>query len=284
MQPTTTNDIKPGFSALICGVSGTGKSYCQRTISNCKIPGTDKTLEYFTVVTDRHSKAIIQEDPRAHYIYIPPVGADWNVLRTAFKNTNELSYAALCDLKVGVEKKKCNQMLEVVEALNSFKCQHCNRNFGDVATWQTDRVLIFDHLSGISEMSRQLTVGLRQVMTQGEYGVAMQNIYSLLTSIIRNSTCHIAVMAHIEMEKDEVSGLIYQMVQTLGRKLAPELPKEFSDVIRTDKSGAKFFWTTIYNNMAVKPTNVELSQSLEPTFELLFNGWLKRGGQVVETK
>lgn len=282
MQPTSSRP-RPGFSALICGISGTGKSYCQRTISRC-ITSSGKPLEYFTLVTDRHSLAIIQEDPQAHYIYIPPVGADWGAMRETLRNTNNLSYAGLCDMKGGIQKEKCRQMLQVIEALNSFKCEHCNRDFGDISTWGTDRVFIFDHLSGLSEMSRQLTVGLRQVMTQGEYGVAMQNIYNLLTAIIRNSQCHIVVMAHIEMEKDEVSGLIYQMVQTLGRKLAPELPKEFSDVIRADKNGTSFFWTTVFNNMATKGTNLEVASSLKPSFELLFDGWIKRGGVVMETK
>lgn len=275
---------RPGFSALICGISGTGKSYCQRTISQCIVPSSGKTLEYATIVTDRHSLAIIQEDPKAHYIYIPPVSGDWSVLRETFRNTNALSYEGLCGLKAGIKKEKCTAMLDVVAALNSFKCEHCGKDLGDVSTWGTDRVLIFDHLSGISEMSRQLSVGLRQVMTQGEYGVAMQNIYNLLTSIIRNCTCHIAVMAHIEKEKDEVSGLVYDMVQTLGQKLAPQLPKEFSDVIRADKQGTNFFWTTVFNNMAVKGMNVEIASNLRPSFELLFAGWLKRGGVVTETR
>lgn len=284
-MPLNSNSLKsrPGFSALICGVSGTGKSYCQRTARRCINPGTGKPLEAFSIVTDRHSLAVIQEEPAAHYIYIPPVAADWSVLQETFANTNKLTYEGLCGMKAGIRKPECTQLLKVVAALNKFECEHCGKNFGDVSQWKTDRLLIIDHLSGISTMSRQLTVGLRQIMSQGEYGVAMTNISNLLSALTGGCSCHLAVMAHIEQEKDDVSGLIYHMAQTLGQKLAPQLPKEFSDVIRADKQGTSFFWTTVYNNMAVKGINAEIASNLAPSFEVLFNGWLKRGGVVEET-
>lgn len=274
---------RPGFSAMLCGVSGTGKSFCVRTISDCIIPGTSDALEPFVIVTDRHSLAMIQQDPRCHYIYIPPMAGDWAVLKESMKLINNLTYEGLSSLKTGIKKEKCTQLIQCVDALNSFQCEHCGRNFGDVSTWGTDRVLVIDHLTGISEMSRQLTVGLRPTMHEGEWGVAMQNIFNFLTPVIRNCTCHFTLMAHIEMEKDEVSGLIYQMASTLGKKLAPKLPSEFSDVIRADKNGTQFYWTTIFNHMAVKGSNLPTAQTIKPSFKELFNGWLALGGQVVRT-
>lgn len=282
MQPTTRP--RPGFSAMICGISGTGKSHCQRTIYDCKITGSDRTLESFSIITDRHSLAVVQQEPRAHYVYIPPMHADWSVLRESFRLTNSMTYEGLSSLKAGIKKEKCDQLIQVVDALNNFKCEHCGNNFGDVCTWNTDRVLIFDHLTGISEMSRQLTVGLRPTMHEGEWGVAMQNIFNFLTPVIRNCVCHFALMAHIEMERDEITGIVYQMASTLGKKLAPKLPNEFSDVIRADKQGNEWFWSTIHNAMAVKGSNIPPSQKLKPSFVELYNGWLQKGGVVVETK
>jgi hypothetical protein len=52
------------------------------------------------------------------------------------------------------------------------------------------------------------------------------------------------MISHIEREIDEVLGGSKVMASTLGRKLAPKLPRYFSDVILAEKTGAKFSWST----------------------------------------
>jgi len=57
--------------------------------------------------------------------------------------------------------------------------------------------------------------------------------------------CYFILTSHIEKEPDEITGMAKVGVSTLGRKLAPRVPRFFSEVIRARKSGdGKYLWST----------------------------------------
>jgi hypothetical protein len=61
-------------------------------------------------------------------------------------------------------------------------------------------------------------------------------------------------------------------VSTLGRKLAPKIPRFFSEVIRARKDGAgKFFWSTQDSEADLKnralPSGANIAQDFAPVIE-----------------
>ena len=68
------------------------------------------------------------------------------------------------------------------------------------------------------------------------------------------------------------------MASTLGRKLAPKIPRFFSDVIHVKRIGNKFEWATDTLNCDLKARNVKIAGSLPPSFVPIMTQWKKNGG------
>ncbi len=82
--------------------------------------------------------------------------------------------------------------------------------------------------------------------------------------------------AHLERETDEVTGGVSLMASTLGKKLAPRLPRFFSDVIHAKRDGEKFSWSTASFNVDLKARNVPIADNLPPSFVPLLKQWKEK--------
>jgi len=119
-------------------------------------------------------------------------------------------------------------------------------------------------------------------MTQPEFQIGMKTIENLVNQLCTGFRCHVVVTAHIERELDEVQGGSRVFPSTLGRKLAPVLPRYFTDVILAKRAGTKFFWDTADPQADLKARNLPISPDLPPTFRPLVESWKRRGG-IIET-
>ena len=63
------------------------------------------------------------------------------------------------------------------------------------------------------------------------------------------------------------------MASTLGRKLAPRLPRFFDDVVHCKREGNKFTWATDTVNIDLKARNLPLSGGLAPSFTQIITAW-----------
>jgi len=70
------------------------------------------------------------------------------------------------------------------------------------------------------------------------------------------------------------------MASTLGRKLAPKLPRFFSDVVYADKTGSKFTWSTMALGADLKARNLPTADGLAPDFGPIIAKWKTQGGTV----
>ena len=125
-----------------------------------------------------------------------------------------------------------------------------------------------------------LVVGAKPTRSEGEWGVAMGNLERLIMKLCNDTHCTFVLIAHIEREKDEISGSMQTMVSTLGRKLAPKIPQMFSDVIRVKREGTEFNWSTTEANEFLAARNVNLHDKLPPSFVPLINHWKEQGGVI----
>lgn len=260
-----------GTNVLLMGPTKTGKTTALKSLR--KVEG----LEIFALFTEPRYDVLEKEFlDSIHWRYIPPGNTDWKVLLNTAQQVNLLSNEALQKIQ-GVEQQRLNQFLQIISQCNNFIDQN-GKEWGDIAKWGTNRVFITDGLTGINKMSRFNAVGMKPILSQPDWGVAMNTVQMWVDTVCTSTRCHFILLAHVDMEIDEVLGGRKVMVSTLGRKLAPLLPVNFSDVILSVKEGTNFYWDTASIAADVGSANLPLKAKQDPDFAPIFKRWRERGG------
>jgi len=281
-QPKLDLSRIPAPKIMLVGAAGTGKTYCLQTLARMG-------LEVFLIPTDNTYDSIIQSveadsptDRRIHWHYIPAAEPSWNDMIASAKKINQLSFEGLSKLK-DIQKSGYRQFLDMLGTLADFKCDRTGKAYGPVDSWGTNRAIVIDGLSGLSTMAMDLVVGAKPVKAIGEWGVAMDNLERLINKLCTSTRCWFVLVAHLEREHDEISGGVQLMASTLGRKLAPRIPRFFHDVIHTQREIADFSWSTATLNVDLKAKNLPIAAGLQPDFAQILKSWQKRGG-IIETE
>lgn len=214
-----------------------------------------------------------------HWHYIPPMSPSWADMLDSAKKINTFDLRTLSGLS-DINKTKYQQFLDLIVLHNNFICQGCGEAFGDVSTWGTDRVVVNDSLSGINIMAMNLVVGSKPVRSMSDWGIAMQNEELFVQKICVDKRCHMMLIGHTEREVDEVTGASTIMTAALGRKLAPRIPRFFSDVVLAKKEADKFYWSTTAFGVDLKARNLPLGDQLLPSVVPLLETWKSRGGVI----
>jgi len=256
-----------GTNTPLLGATGTGKTYCLRTLA-------DAGLEVFIISTEPGIASTLGDtDPsKVHWHYIAPATASWADMIQSAERINQLSYEALSKLP-DINKRKYHEFLDVLATCNDFIDDRTGQHYGDVSTWGANRALVLDSLSGLNVMAMNLVVGSKPAKSQADWGVSMDNLERFIIKLTTDTQCFFILTAHLERETDEVTGGTQLMASTLGRKLAPRLPRFFDDVIHCRREGAKFTWATDTMNVDLKARNLPISGGLNPSFQQIITAW-----------
>lgn len=257
-------------SVILLGGIGSGKTEAIRTLVNTGIEVFMLAIEYPDILKDIPKEKL-------HWKYIPPAIPDWPTLIDNANKINMLNNKALQDLP-GMNQQKYRQFFSVLEGCANFKCDRDGKEYGDVTKWEPNRALVIDSLSGLSILSRDLAVGSKPILSQPDWGKAMDNLERFINLCTTGTRCLFVLTAHTERETDEITGGTSIMASTLGRKLAPKLPRFFTDVIHCKRDGTKFSWSTSTSGMELKRRNLPFSDNLAPDFGPLVENWKKRNG------
>lgn len=272
-DPAVDSTIPPGAKVLLLGATGAGKTHSLRTL-------VDVGITPFIIFTEAHGINIVTDIPcpKLHYAYIPPTSGSWNQIINRAKLATSISWNALKEQIIDPDKSQYTGYLDVVTQLFNFKCQRCGENFGDVSTWSIDRAICVDSFSGINTMAMQMFTGESIAKSQPQWGAAMKAELVLSDKLCFDTRAHYVLIAHVERQMDEVYGGTHIVPMCLGRKVAPDLPKNFSDVIHVLRKEKTFTWSTITPNADLKANNVAWSDKLPPSFVPLIESWRKRAG------
>ncbi len=263
----------PGSNTLLCGGIGTGKTHSIRTL-------IDAGITPFIIFTEPGMRTLSDvPSDKLHWVHIKTATVGFEGLLANAKKINSMSYEGLTKLG-SMDKAKYQQLMMVLGAAHNFVCDRTGESFGSADTWGTDRALVIDGLSGMSKMAMDLVIGAKPVKHQGEWGVAMDNLERILDMFSDNLWCHYVLIAHLEREKDEVTGAIRNMPSTLGNKLAPKVNRNFDDVVMCKEAGGKYTWNTTDSQTDLKNRNLEKGIDLPPSFVPLIDSWVKAGGVI----
>lgn len=107
----------------------------------------------------------------------------------------------------------------------------------------------------------------------------MNWIADLLLKLTSDRKCFFVLTAHVEKETNELTGVNQIMTSTLGRKLAPKIPRFFSEVVyarRGGKPGEPFTWATIDPAASLKNRGLPVSDKLAPDFKQVVDSYHSR--------
>lgn len=265
-----------GFNVLLMGPSGTGKTHSLGTLvdSGLKVfylameAGMESLMGYYA-----DKKMPIPENLQWHVLKSPDTSFSDMIDNARKINTMNLeSLAKMND----PNRSRHNQFISLFEALNNFRSDRNGEYYGDVTNWDTDCVLVIDGLTGICAAALSLVVGGKPVRSQSDWGIAQQQVETLLRKLCDGCKCHFVLLSHLEREVDPVLGGIKLMASALGKALAPKLPAMFSDVILTCREGNKWHWDTANAQADLKTRNLPITGNLEPDFRAIVRKWTAR--------
>lgn len=256
-----------GFKALLIGETGSGKTHALQTI-------IEGGLDLFVVSTEPGLLEVLghlKNHPKFHYRYIPPAPVNWDNMIQLAERINMASAQTLANVS-DPSKRDYDQFVTLLTIMSEY-IDHRGENFGMVDSWGTDRCLAVDSLTGLALMIMNLVVGYRPVVSPGEWGTAMSQVEHHIQTLCASVPCHLVMTGHVEREYNEVSGLNKIMVSVPGKKLAPKIPRFFSDVILAQREGKKFHWSTADESTELKARNLDIADNLEPSFVPLIENW-----------
>lgn len=264
----------PGINELLVGGTGTGKTYALRTL-------VEAGLEVFVLATEPGIASSLGDLPadKMHWHYSAPANPGLEALLQSATTINRMSFKALTGLN-DINKAKYGQFLDVLNSLVNFRCDRTGQEYGSVESWDTDRVIVIDSLSGLSVMAMDLVVGAKPVKAPGDWGVAQDNLERLVMQLCTGVRAHFVMTAHLERLKDETTGGIKLMASTLGQKLGPRIPRFFDDVIQTERVNEEWIWATSTLNTDTKARNLPWGSKLPPSFVPVIETWKKKGGVI----
>lgn len=268
--------LRPSTNLLI-GPAGTGKTTSLVTI-------LESGMKLRLLATEPSAPARVIEEAKKRKIpldnfdwhFVSPAVPAWDSLIKSAEIVNAMSLKDISDMRTGIAKPDGKQWIEMLKAIQNFKSDNTGAYLGDATEWPADTAFVLDGLTGISTMSRNLTVGLKPNPAPGEWGVMQSNILTLMQKLCSDCKCMFVCIAHVERENNELTGLSNITVSTLGAKLAPKLPPLFTNVIYAKRIADGFFWSTADSGVDTKNGDLPLSDHLVPTFKPIIEAYRSR--------
>jgi len=263
-------------SILLLGGPGSGKTWSLSTL-------LEAGLEVFVLVTeptglDSLLDAVEQKKlnlTRLFWRQITPTRPGFESLLKIAKNVSLMSFKDIANLPPSPGRQDA-RWIELLKNLQNFNCERTGMTFGDVTTWGPGRAFAIDSLSGLNVMAWDMVVGDRPTGSPGEWGVAMNLLEKLILSITSGMKCTFVLTAHLEREIDETTNMSQLMASTLGRKLAPKLPRFFSEIAMAHRQADKFFWSTSALGVDLKKRALPLGHELQPSFTPVIDAYKRR--------
>lgn len=248
----------PKTNTILIGPIGTGKTTALRSVVKAEHP-------LFVLATEPGIQHILTHGELCHWMYVPPAAEDWHTLTDNAEKLNTLSTEQL--IKTAWPKRTdYRQFIQLLRSCADFRCDECGEHFGPVDKLPSSAMFAIDGLSGLSKMSMDLVAGGKPIASQPEWGAAMGNIERLIQKLCGDTQCSFTLISHVEREVDEVTGGSRLMVSTLGRRLAPKIPKMFDEVIYCRRQGANFYWSSTEPGVDLKVRRLPFSDTIPPDF------------------
>ena len=273
-QPAAQKVWARGPKILLQGLEGTGKTDAFRTLIEAGLKVFIVFLEPgMEVLSDgRRGRKVYSCNDGLHWKYIPVASPSFSELAQAADMLNKFDFKTLSNL-APANREKYRAWYEMFATFSALKCDRCGTNFGAADHLKYDEWAVgLDSLTSASKAALLNHIGNKPGVHEGEYGICMRNIETFIDKFTNDMSCMGVVLGHVESEP-ELTGGTQNMVATLGKKLAPKIPRPFSDVLLARRDGDKFAWSSIASGYKLKTRNFAFSDSIPPSFKPAVEAW-----------
>lgn len=258
---------------LLMGASGTGKTWILRTL-------VEAGITPFILSLDPQGLEVVGDVPqdKLHWHVIRPEANTWDFMVGEAKRMATFTYDAITKAQDLNKGSKQRRYINTLETLANFKSDRDGKEYGAVDSWGTDRCIVLDHMTELSQAAKEWGVGNKLILHEGEWQICMNTVENLIRQLTIVCRCWVIVIAHLDREPDLVRGTTRIMISTLGKKLAPKFPALFSDVIHAERQVKEFWWSTATPETDLKTRNLPFDLKITPGFGQIVEAWKKRGG------
>lgn len=262
-----------GPKVLLMGPPGSGKT-------TSIVTALKAGMKVYVVFTEAGQQALMksltvhkvteEEKKRLFFCYVKPGASSFKTLKEQADKVNKSMEFGKME---GGVRTSYNQLVKVMELCANFIDQN-GVVHGSIENFKADCAVFVDGLSGLSDMAMKLTIGAKPVATLQDWGVAIKQVDDFMQQFA-NIDAMVCVLAHVAMERDEVTGKIQQYANTLGKQLGPKLGRHFGEVILTSfKEAEGPRWATIDTGADLKATFLPHKKGLAADFKPLIDAWL----------
>lgn len=264
-------------STLLIGPAGTGKTTALTSLLAeglaLRMLATEPSAPN-RVLEECRKRGI--PDARFDWHFVSASTPSWGSLIDSARVVNTKSLKDIADMRDGIAKSDGKQWITMLESIQNFKSDRTGVALGDATEWGGDVAFAIDGLTGLNDMSRQLTVGLKPNPSPGEWGVMQNNLLTLIKKLASDCKCFFVLIGHVERENNELTGISNITVSTLGAKLAPKLPPAFTNVVLAKRNAATFTWSVADNGVDTKPGDLDFKDNLSPSFKPIIEAYRNR--------
>lgn len=219
MPKLTTHVSDSTIKMLILGRSGTGKTGLLGTLAK----------DYRIFIADFDNGLDILKDPKV----LNPAYAGNVYYKTYYDKTNIIA---------GRMTPTATGFNQFVQDMGDWK--EDGKSLGGLYSWSEKDIFVIDSLTFLGNMIfnhvLQLAGRLGQKPQLQDFGSAMDAQESIIETLYNPAVkCNVLVLSHIQYQGDEANASQQKGVaSTLGKKLAPKIPRYFNNVIQIVKSGS----------------------------------------------
>ncbi len=264
-------------STLVIGAAGAGKTTANVTLLAeglyVRMLATEPTAPN-RVLEECKKRGI--DDSKFDWQFVSPSPPSWDTLIQSGQIVNTMTLKDIADMRGGIAKSDGKQWLAMLISMQQFRSDRTGLILGDVTEWGPDVAYVIDGFTGVSTMSRNLTVGLKPNPAPGEWGVMQSNILNVVQKLTADCKCFLVLIAHVERETNEISGMNNITVSTLGAKLAPKIPPLFTNVVYAQRAMSNFTWSTATIGVDTKNGDLPLADNLPPSFKPIVDAFRSR--------
>lgn len=278
----------PGIKDWLIAESGSGKTHSLRTLLKAGVQplvlATEPGMRSLAPCDNPKCDicATTKGKPPIPWAYVAPAPGDIDtqIANAALINTRDLKF--LCNI-ADSNRAAYNQFGDVLKLIKEFKDSD-GKSWGPVHKWNTDRCLVLDSWSGMGPMAMNMFCGKRPAYDKPDYQIGQKALFSFYQMLFTQLRCHVIILGHVERGYAESGTTTKLTVNTLGQKLAPDLPPLADDFIFAERKGDKFTWSTASPNVVTKARNLPLRDDLAPDFAPAIESWKRAGGIIVPTE
>lgn len=263
-------------SVLDIGEIGSGKTWALSTLAKAG-------LEVFAIITEPTGLESLLDAwqkekldiSKLHWKQITPARTGFDGLLAQAK------IVAVADQKYLSDQKPTNnrgnaKWIELLSTCDRFICERDGKDYGPITSFDANRAVVIDSMSGLNLMAMDITVGDKSTANPGEWGIAMKLLEKFIITLTSGLKCTLVITAHMEKEMNENVGAQQIMVATLGKKLAPTIPRFFSEVVMSYREGTQFFWSTSAANVALKSRTLPIAPKLPADYGPIISRYRER--------